>query len=94
MPSISSKVTLTSAASSSGIAIADIDLIKGAFYTVAVYDDLADTYGVPRGAIRYNIFYFIDFIFIITLNILQFMDIIISLFALGFYNNYIKKIEC
>lgn len=42
MPSISSKVTLTSAASSSGIAIADIDLIKGAFYTVAVYDDLAD----------------------------------------------------
>jgi hypothetical protein len=57
------------------------------------YTNLADTYGVPRGAIRYNIFYFIDFIFIITLNILQFMDIIISLFALGFYNNYIKKLN-
>jgi hypothetical protein len=42
MPSISSKVTLTSAASSSGIALADIDLIKGAFYTVAEYNDLAD----------------------------------------------------
>ena len=40
MPSISSKITLSSAASSSGVAIADIDLIKGAFYTVAQYTDL------------------------------------------------------
>ena len=42
MPAISSKITLTSAANSAGTAIADIDLIKGAFYTVAEYDDLAD----------------------------------------------------
>lgn len=42
MPSISSKITLSSAASSSGIAIADIDLIKGAFYTVAQYNDLTN----------------------------------------------------
>lgn len=42
MPAIGSKITLSSAASSSGIAIADIDLIKGAFYTVAEYDDLAN----------------------------------------------------
>jgi len=42
MPAIGSKITLSSAASSSGIAIADIDLIKGAFYTVAEYDMLAD----------------------------------------------------
>lgn len=41
MPAISSKITLSSAASSSGLAIADIDLIKGAFYTVAEYDMLA-----------------------------------------------------
>jgi hypothetical protein len=41
MPSISSKITLSSAASSSGLAIADIDLIKGAFYTVAEYNMLA-----------------------------------------------------
>jgi hypothetical protein len=42
MPSFSSKVELTSAASSSGLAIADVEFIKGAFYTVAEYDDLAD----------------------------------------------------
>ena len=42
MPSFSSKVELTSAASSSGLAIADIEFIKGAFYTVAEYDDLSD----------------------------------------------------
>ena len=42
MPSISSKITLTSAASSSGLAVADIELIKGAFYTVAEYTQLAD----------------------------------------------------
>lgn len=42
MPSISSKITLTSAASSSGLAVADIDLIKGAFYTVDAYADLDD----------------------------------------------------
>ena len=42
MPSISSKITLSSAASSSGLAIADIDLIKGAFYTVAEYNMLAN----------------------------------------------------
>lgn len=42
MPSISSKITLTSAASSSGLAAIDIDIIKGAFYTVAEYTQLAD----------------------------------------------------
>lgn len=42
MPSFSSKVQLTSAASSSGIALADIEYIRGAFYTVAEYDSLAD----------------------------------------------------
>jgi len=42
MPSISSKITLTSAASSSGLAVTDIDLIKGAFYTVTNYTDLDD----------------------------------------------------
>jgi len=42
MPSFSSKVQLTSAAQSSGIALADIQYIKGAFYTVAAYDDLGD----------------------------------------------------
>ena len=42
MPVISSKITLSSAASSSGVAIADIDLIKGAFYTVPTYAELAN----------------------------------------------------
>jgi hypothetical protein len=42
MPSFSSKLQLNSAASSSGIALADIDVIKGAFYTVTEYNDLAD----------------------------------------------------
>jgi hypothetical protein len=42
MPSFSSKVELTSAANSSGTALADIELIKGAFYTVAEFDDLDD----------------------------------------------------
>jgi hypothetical protein len=42
MPSYSSKLVLSSAASSSGVAIADVEFIKGAFYTVAEYDDLAD----------------------------------------------------
>jgi hypothetical protein len=42
MPSFSSKVELTSAASASGIALADIELIKGAFYTVPLYTDLAN----------------------------------------------------
>jgi hypothetical protein len=42
MPSFSSKVELTSAAQGSGTALADIEFIKGAFYTVAEYDDLED----------------------------------------------------
>lgn len=42
MPSFSSKLELTSAASSSGTALADIEFIKGAFYTVTEYNDLAD----------------------------------------------------
>jgi len=42
MPSFSSKVELTSAASGSGTALADIEFIKGAFYTVAQYTDLAN----------------------------------------------------
>jgi hypothetical protein len=42
MPSFSSKVELTSAANNSGTALADIELIKGAFYTVAEFDDLDD----------------------------------------------------
>ena len=41
MPAISSKLTLTSAANSGGTALADADLIRGAFYTVAQYNDLA-----------------------------------------------------
>ena len=41
MPSISSKIVLSSAASSSGIALADVNFIRGAFYTVANYTDLA-----------------------------------------------------
>ena len=41
MPSISSKIVLSSAASSSGIALADVNFIRGAFYTVASYTDLA-----------------------------------------------------
>jgi hypothetical protein len=42
MPSFSSKVELTSAASGSGTALADIEFIKGAFYTVAEYNSLSD----------------------------------------------------
>lgn len=42
MPSFSSKVELTSAARNSGTALADIEFIKGAFYTVAEFDDLDD----------------------------------------------------
>ena len=42
MPLFGSKLDLNSAASSSGIALADIELIKGAFYTVAEYNQLAD----------------------------------------------------
>ena len=42
MPSFSSKVELTSAASGSGTALADIEFIKGAFYTVAEYTSLAN----------------------------------------------------
>jgi hypothetical protein len=42
MPLFSSKVELTSAASGSGTALADIEFIKGAFYTVAEYNDLAN----------------------------------------------------
>ena len=41
MPAISSKLTLTSAANNAGTALADADLIKGVFYTVAQYNDLA-----------------------------------------------------
>ena len=41
MPAISSKLTLTSAANNAGTALADANLIKGAFYTVAEYNDLA-----------------------------------------------------
>ena len=40
MPSFGSKVELTSAASSSGLAIADANFIKGAFYTVQTFAEL------------------------------------------------------
>lgn len=42
MPLFGSKLELTSAASSSGTALADIEFIKGAFYTVAEFNSLAD----------------------------------------------------
>jgi hypothetical protein len=42
MPLFGSKLELTSAASSSGTALADIEFIKGAFYTVAEFDSLSD----------------------------------------------------
>lgn len=38
---IGNKITLTSAASASGVALADIEYIKGAFYSVPLYSDLA-----------------------------------------------------
>jgi hypothetical protein len=38
---IGNKITLTSAASASGVALADIEYIKGAFYSVPLYNDLA-----------------------------------------------------
>jgi hypothetical protein len=51
MPTFSSKLQLNSAASSSGIALADIEFIKGAFYTVAQYIELAD---IPVSRISNN----------------------------------------
>jgi hypothetical protein len=42
MPLFGSKLELTSAASSSGTALADIEFIKGAFYTVAEFNSLAN----------------------------------------------------
>lgn len=42
MPSFGSKVELTSAASSSGLAIADASFIKGAFYTVQTFAELSN----------------------------------------------------
>lgn len=39
---VSGSQQLTSAASASGIALSDVELIKGAFYTVAFYTDLAN----------------------------------------------------
>ena len=42
MPSFSDKIQLTSAASASGIALADIEFIKGAFYTVPRFSDLTN----------------------------------------------------
>jgi hypothetical protein len=38
---IGNKITLTSVASASGVALADIEYIKGAFYSVPLYNDLA-----------------------------------------------------
>jgi hypothetical protein len=38
---IGNKITLTSAASASGVALADIEYIKGAFYSVPLYNDLS-----------------------------------------------------
>ena len=42
MPLFGSKLELTSAASSSGTALADVEFIKGAFFTVAEFNSLAD----------------------------------------------------
>jgi hypothetical protein len=42
MPSFGSKLVLSTAASASGIALADIEVIKGAFYTVSQYADLTN----------------------------------------------------
>lgn len=51
MPTFSSKLQLNSAASSSGIALADVEFIKGAFYTVDEYTQLAD---IPIARISNN----------------------------------------
>ena len=51
MPTFSSKLQLSSAASASGIALADIEFIKGAFYTVDAYIQLAD---IPISRISNN----------------------------------------
>lgn len=40
MPTFSSKLELSSAASGSGIALADVQFIRGAFYSVILYTDL------------------------------------------------------
>lgn len=42
MPSISSKLVLTSAASASGISLADIDAIRGAFKVYSTYNDMTN----------------------------------------------------
>ena len=42
MPSFGSKVELTGAASSSGLALADANFVAGAFYTVLTFDELAN----------------------------------------------------
>jgi hypothetical protein len=41
MPLFGSKLELTNAASGSGVALADIEFIKGAFFTVDKFEDLA-----------------------------------------------------
>lgn len=51
MPSITSKLVLTSAASSSGIALADIDAIRGAFKVYSTYDEMTN---VPVSLISDN----------------------------------------
>jgi len=42
MPIFSSKLELSSAASASGVALADVQFIKGAFYSVKLYTDLVN----------------------------------------------------
>jgi hypothetical protein len=49
MPLFSSKLELTSLASSSGVALADANFIAGAFYTVAEYNMLAN---IPVGQVK------------------------------------------
>ena len=51
MPSISSKLTLTSGAQSSGTALADIDAIKGAFKVFDTYDNMT---AIPVSQISNN----------------------------------------
>lgn len=51
MPTFGSKVELTSAASSSGLALADANFIRGAFYTVDEYSMLAN---IPVAQVQDN----------------------------------------
>jgi hypothetical protein len=54
------------------------------------FNDLADFCGVPRSYYKEQFYCCLEFVILMTYNLIQFTDIMINAFLMGTYINFIK----